>query len=326
MYQINYQDSEVSHQADPEDTLLSAALRSKISFPYECNSGGCGACKFELIEGEIDEIWSNAPGLSARDRRKGKHLACQCKAKSDLNVKVVNSTDKKATYQPRRFFARVVEKHFLSEEMIMLKMEANQAVNFIPGQYFMLNIPGLGVRAYSASNTVNDNQLSFIIKVVPDGSVSNHLATTKLTELQIDGPYGTSLLQQGEESASVFVSGGSGIAPMLSMVNTLVASNYNKPIMIFYGSRLESELIIATELFASSPKLQLVNVLSNPAQNSCWGGEKGFVHEVLQKYIQDYSTSEFYLCGPPPMITATQKLLMIRNGVKFDNIHFDRFF
>ena len=50
---------------DADDTLLRAAQRAGIGFPYECNVGSCGNCKFELIEGEVQTAWSEAPGLSA---------------------------------------------------------------------------------------------------------------------------------------------------------------------------------------------------------------------------------------------------------------------
>lgn len=326
MYRISYQGLPIDHNADPQDTLLSAALRSEIGFPYECNSGGCGACKFELLEGEVEEVWNKAPGLTSRDRRKGKRLACQCRPKSDLKINIGKRINTLSKYTPQLFQTQVVEKRFVSEEMFLLRLEAEQSIDFIPGQYFMFKIPGVGVRAYSASNRVEGKQVSFLIKMVPGGRVSTYLAEASPDQIQIDGPYGMAVLREGDEEASIFVAGGSGIAPMVSMVNTLIASDYQKPIMIFYGSRLESELIVATDLFPTAPNLQLVNVLSNASPESCWGGEKGFIHEVIPKYITDYSSKEFYLCGPAPMIMATQKLLMIRNGVKFERIHFDRFF
>ena len=56
----------------PPDTVLRAALRAGMGFPYECNSGGCGSCVFELREGEVENLWEAAPGWSARDRKKGR--------------------------------------------------------------------------------------------------------------------------------------------------------------------------------------------------------------------------------------------------------------
>lgn len=326
MYKINYNNIGYSYNNDSKDTLLSAALRSEIGFPYECNSGGCGACKFELIEGEVEELWPKAPGLSIRDRRKGKLLACQCKPTSDLEISISNLMIKQPPHKPTNFSAKVIERQFLSEEMFALHLRTDSKASFIPGQFFMVKLAGIGTRAYSAANPVDGNKLTFIIKIVPDGKVSQQLAYSDVVDLNIDGPYGTSGLTLADEEKSVFIAGGSGIAPMLSMVQTLIRQQYEKPIFVFYGSRIEDELIIAKELFGEATNLTLINVLSDSLPGSDWQGETGYIHDVLPKYLDDLTSTEFYLCGPPVMINAMQKLLMVENGVSFSKIHFDRFF
>lgn len=326
MFQIRSQNSDIAYDSDTQDTLLSAALRAETAFPYECNSGGCGACKFELLAGNVEELWPDAPGLSARDRRKGKRLACQCVAKTDLEIRITNTSSIRAIYPPRRLKAQVMHNLRLSDEMFMLHLKADQDVLFTPGQYFMVQIPELGVRAYSAANQLEDNTLTFIIKAVPSGKVSNALANSAHSILNIDGPYGVSVLQQGDERGSVFIAGGSGIAPMVSMVNTLIADGYDKPITVFYGSRLEEELLAAETLFTNAANLKLINILSDRGSDSDWDGEEGYIHNVIPNHLDDFSSTEYYLCGPPPMINAVQKLLMQENNVPFQHIHFDRFF
>ena len=73
---LNEKDGSTFEQQEG-DTLLRAALRAGVGLSYECNSGGCGGCKFELLEGEVETLWADAPGLNERDRRRGRHLACQ---------------------------------------------------------------------------------------------------------------------------------------------------------------------------------------------------------------------------------------------------------
>lgn len=326
MFTIKISGSDVSFAAAADDSLLSAALRAERSIPYECNSGGCGACKFELLSGEIEELWPDAPGLSARDKRKGKQLACQCRAVSNLEIKLSNSGNFKSLHPPQRFVAEIVAREQLSAEMFRLTLAATAPIAFTPGQYFMLKLPGLGSRAYSAANPVSEKLLSFIIKAVPGGRVSNALANAPLGPVELDGPYGVSGLQTGDEQQSVFVAGGSGIAPMVSMVNTLIEQNYPKSITVFYGSRLEAELDACNTLFKAAPNLELIKVLSDIPEHSNWQGESGYIHEVIPNLLSRFDQSEFYLCGPPPMITAVQKLLMLEKAVPFERIHFDRFF
>lgn len=313
-------------QADMDDSLLSAALRSEHSIPYECNSGGCGVCKFELISGEIEELWPSAPGLNVRDKRKGKHLACQCRAKTDLEIKLSNRGDFRSLHPPQKFSAKLISREKISAEMFRLRLTTNQPISFIPGQYYMVGQQEIGSRAYSVANSASNQYLSFIIKAIPGGKVSNTLATCPLGPLVLDGPYGLSGLQTKDEQQSIFIAGGSGIAPMVSMVNTLIEQNYTKPITVIYGSRLEAELNACNHLFISAPNLELITVLSEGGDNNNWQGENGYIHEVIPKVISCFEQSEFYLCGPPPMITAVQKLLMLEKGVPFECIHFDRFF
>ncbi|MBT00446.1 MAG: oxidoreductase [Oceanospirillaceae bacterium] len=326
MFEIQSDDQLFKFQSASDDTILSAALRAELAFPYECNSGGCGACKIELLEGEVNNLWPEAPGLSDRERRKGRLLACQCRAQSDLKIKVVNRAEGRALYPPSRFLAHVVSKRFLSEEMFELQLEAEREVIFSPGQYFMVELPELGARAYSAANPVDGNKLTLVIKAVPGGKVSCALAHDRVETLQLDGPYGLSVLTTADEQQSVFIAGGSGIAPMLSMANTLISEGYEHPIKVFYGSRLKAELEMAESLFLSADNLKLINVLSNLDHNTRWQGKTGYLHDVIPIYLECFQNTEFYLCGPPPMISAVQKLLMIENGVPFESIHFDRFF
>ncbi|HBO0353824.1 TPA: 2Fe-2S iron-sulfur cluster binding domain-containing protein [Pseudomonas aeruginosa] len=325
---FNIQSDDLLHhfEADSNDTLLSAALRAELVFPYECNSGGCGACKIELLEGEVSNLWPDAPGLAARELRKNRFLACQCKPLSDLKIKVINRAEGRASHPPKRFSTRVVSKRFLSDEMFELRLEAEQKVVFSPGQYFMVDVPELGTRAYSAANPVDGNTLTLIVKAVPNGKVSCALANETIETLQLDGPYGLSVLKTADETQSVFIAGGSGIAPMVSMVNTLIAQGYEKPITVFYGSRLEAELEAAETLFGWKENLKLINVSSSVVGNSEKKYPTGYVHEIIPEYMEGLLGAEFYLCGPPQMINSVQKLLMIENKVPFEAIHFDRFF
>nr|AJO68020.1 reductase [Pseudomonas sp. M4(2015)] len=326
MFKIQSDDLQHHFESDGNDTLLSAALRAELAFPYECNSGGCGACKIELLEGEVANLWPEASGLSARELRKNRFLACQCKALSDLKIRVINRAEGRASHPPKRISTRVIGKRFLSDEMFELRLVAEQDVMFSPGQYFMVELPELGTRAYSAASPVDGNTLTLIIKAVPNGKVSRALAHDAIETLQIDGPYGLSVLSASTETQSVFIAGGSGIAPMVSMVKALIAQEYEKPITVFYGSRLETELEAAETLFGHGANIRLINVLSSVTDGLEKKYPTGYVHEVIPAYMESLQGAEFYLCGPPQMINSVQKLLMIENKVPFESIHFDRFF
>ena len=83
--------SDQSFPCAENDTLLRAALRSGIAFPYECNVGSCGNCKFELLDGVMSSCWPEAPGLSDKDRARNRGLGCQSKPTGPLQIKLRTS-------------------------------------------------------------------------------------------------------------------------------------------------------------------------------------------------------------------------------------------
>ena len=83
MYSIVIEGKDKSFTCEAGDSMLRAGLRAGLGMPYECNTGGCGTCKFQLLEGETEDLWPDAPGVTARDREKGRKLACQNRPRGD---------------------------------------------------------------------------------------------------------------------------------------------------------------------------------------------------------------------------------------------------
>ena len=141
------------------DTVLRAALRAGVGLAHECNSGGCGACKFELVEGELDTLWPDAPGLSERDRRRGRHLACQCRALGPVRIKAQGGPEYVPRIRPARQTARLAGITDLTHDIREFRFVTDGPAAFLPGQYAMLDLPGVGTsRAYSLSNTAGDGR------------------------------------------------------------------------------------------------------------------------------------------------------------------------
>jgi toluene monooxygenase electron transfer component len=338
-YKIKVSTSDVVFDSDSEDTLLRGALRAGIEFPYECNSGGCGSCKFELISGEIDELWPEAHGLSARDIRKGKKLACQCKPRSDCEIKThITHQCSDVIPQPKRTKLNFVGKSMLTSDMAEFAFHANEPAEFLAGQFALFTLPGVeGDRAYSMSNVANEQgEWRFIIKNMPEGKGSafmfNRLAVGD--RLDVDGPYGLAYLRNEPKRDIICIGGGSGLSPIVSIVNGIDAdSNYNNTqVHMFYGGRSPSD-ICTPEVFKNlkniGDNLTLYSATSDPklSAEQGWEGEVCFIHELVeQKFGADMPNYEFYFCGPPPMTQAIQRMLMLDHQVPFEQLHFDRFF
>lgn len=317
--------------ADPaEDSLLRAAMRAGTGFPYECSVGGCGACRFELLEGEIDDLWPEAPGLSERDRRRGKRLACQTRLRGDCKVRVRCDAAYLPPVRPERIECVLTGRRMLTADMAELSFVAMQPVNFLPGQYALLRLPGVpGLRAYSMSNVADGSgKLQFIVRRTPGGVGSSLLVDSMDvgSAVMIDGPNGHAYLREQQARPLVCIAGGSGLAPMLSVATR--AAVLGMPVDFFFGGRSVDDLC-AQPLLASLPgfgtRMRLHEVVSGP-DTAGWTGATGWVHDAVERFVSDDAHErDYYFAGPPAMIEALQELLMVRLQVPFQQIHFDRF-
>lgn len=327
----------VEWPADARDTILRAALRTGVPFPYECNSGGCGSCKFELIEGEVEELWPDAPGLSPRDKRKGRKLACQCRPRGDVTIRARLEEGREQTPAPRRFSATFRERRDLTPDMAEFVFEPEAPLAYLPGQFAMFTIPGIaGDRAYSFSSAPQEEEevLKFVIKRMPEGRASNWLFDDLRPgdALEMDAPYGLAYLRDTGRDM-VLIGGGSGLSPMLSIARAAVLDERfaGRTVHMFYGGRGPRDICtpaLIAGLKGQGAQLACYNACSDPelAAADGWDGPVCNVHELVAQTLSDLPQYDFYFCGPPPMTEAVQRMLMIEHKVPFEQLHFDRFF
>ena len=320
------------------DTVLRAALRAGLGFPYECNSGGCGSCKFELLDGEVENLWPQAPGLTERDLRKGKLLACQCVAMTDLRIKVRTAPECLPVVAPKRLRATFSGLQAITHDISEFRFVSDGAANFLPGQYAMLAIPGVGTpRAYSMSNLANAQgewhfQIRRVAKGVATEQMFDHLQVGDCVE--IDGPYGLAYLRPEVPRDIVCVAGGSGLAPMISIARGAAQAGLldTRQLHFFYGGRTPQDICgesFLRELTDFGERIHFHPVVSLPDDDAgaAWSGETGYVHELVRRTFGDAMAGhEFYFAGPPPMTQGLQEMLMVEFRVPFGQVHFDRFF
>ena len=183
----------LSFDCPDDDTIMRAAVRNGLGFPYECNVGSCGNCKFELLEGEIEHLRQNPPGWSERDLQRKRYLGCQAKPLSDCKIKLNLRDHYKSHILPRKVSGKLMAVHDLTHDIREFQFALDVPVAFLPGQYALLSVPGIeGARAYSMGNITDDGkQWHFQIKRVPNGLATSALFDRlKLgDEIGLDGPY-----------------------------------------------------------------------------------------------------------------------------------------
>ncbi len=337
-YKIQIQQTGDEFQCAEDDAILRGGQRAGLGLSYDCNVGGCGSCKFELIEGEIENMWEEAPGLNPRDVKRGKMLACQCRPRADSVIKMITMDEFVPQTNPQRFTGKLEMIRDLTADIREFRFQAANGISsFQAGQYALLNLPGVaGGRAYSMSNIGNDDGTwDFIIRLVPNGKGTNALfKLAEGDEIEIDGPYGMAYLRTEVPRNIVCIGGGSGLAPMLSIARGVAAQPgmADVNVHLFYGARGPADLCGEEELKALGQfgeRFNFYPAVSIPemAEESGWAGFVGFVHEFVretmgQENLPDY---ELYTCGPPPMINAVMQMAAVDSKVPPLQIHYDSF-
>jgi toluene monooxygenase electron transfer component len=329
--------TEVSfEQSDSHRCILSAGLQGGVGLPHECHSGGCGSCKFELLEGKVEELWPEAPGLSARDIQKGRKLACQCRATTDLVIKVRIEDRFRPLIPTRHVRARLESRRRITGDITEFRFTAPGAANFLAGQFAMLRVPGFTQwRAYSMSNLANTaGSWHFWIRRKSGGKITEHLfaALGEGEEIELEGPFGLSYLRTSENRDVLCIAGGSGLSPMLSIARAVLGepAMADRKLEFFFGGRTPADICGLEELaqlpgFAERARFHAA--ISEPKPGDGWLGEIGFIHEtVRRKLAGSLARYQCYLAGPPPMIHATAQMLMLDQGVPPEQILFDRFY
>jgi toluene monooxygenase electron transfer component len=331
--------------ASGEDSLLRGVLRAGFDFPYECSVGGCGSCRFDLLDGPMATLWEQAPGLSERDRRRGKRLACQSQPLGDCTIRVRPAgSEPSGLPAAQRLRATLLSRRAVTPDLSEFTFRLPVGVAFRAGQYALLYPPGVeGARAYSFSDAPGEPADAgiwrFMIRRVPGGRGSNALfdRVAPGDAIDIDGPYGHAWLRPGAADAPrdvVCIAGGSGLGPMLSVARGVLAeaaTGSARRVHFFLGLRTQAELGATAEVEAlrGGDRVQLTTVLSSPTESPAWDGATGFVHTQVEAALtalgRPFDAYDHYFAGPPPMVEAVQDLLMLRQRVPFGQIHFDRF-
>jgi propane monooxygenase reductase component len=310
-------------EADEAETVLNAAFRQGLMLMHGCKEGQCSACKSFLLDGEVDLDRYSTFALPDFEEAEGWILLCRAHPYSDLEIELINYDEEiiHGGVPPRTVSTRVEAVEELTHDIRALRLSVEPEFEFKPGQYVDIDIPGgEGHRSFSMANTA-PGELEFMIKLYPGGRFSGLLADGSIKpgdELSVTGPYGVFTLRPSSPRRLLFIGGGAGMAPIVSLLRSLDENGSDREATYYYGARTESDLFHLDEL-ASLP-CQFVPALSEDG----WSGETGLITDVVDRLEGDITEVDAYVCGPPPMVEAAIALLE-RRGVPEAHIYFDKF-
>ncbi len=338
MARIKLAQSETAFECAAGDPIMRAALRAGIAFPYECNVGKCGSCRFELIEGSMDNLWEQAPALTDRDRQLHRRLGCQSVAVTDCTIKVRLDRNCMPLVRPALRTATLAAVRNVTHDIREFSFRTAEPAEFAAGQYALLHLPGVaGPRAYSMCNISNSEGIwTFLIKYVRGGKGTQVLFENLSVGdgIQMDAPYGLAYFREQFDRDIVCIAGGSGLSPVISIARQAARHpNFaQRRVHVFYGGRGPSD-ICGDEFLRLLPGFG-ANITFNASisvadldLNKMWIGPVGFVHELVERVMSErMADCEYYLAGPPPMLQAAVQMLVLRHKITLERVHFDRFF
>lgn len=315
------------------DTLLGSLNSAGVFIPSACGGqGSCGLCKLKVTDGGPPLLPTEEPHLSKEEVADNVRLCCQLKVHNDMDLEIPEEL-----FNIREFEGTVESLTDLNHDIKLLRiaLPEGEELAIVPGQYMQIETPKYKktpepvYRAYSiASDPRDKTHIDLVIRLVPNG-----ICTTYVFEhmepgqpIKVNGPYGDFRLTDTDKEM-VFIAGGSGMAPFLSMLAHMRNEKIERKVTYFFGARAVRDLICLDEMKAfeeSVPNFKFVPCLSEPMPDDDWDGEVGLVTDIAKKYCPDMTNMEGYLCGSPGMCDASVAALT-GNGMPEENIFFDKF-
>jgi propane monooxygenase reductase subunit len=317
-----------------DQTILRAAAEQGVMLMHGCKEGQCASCKSFVLDGDdIEHDRYSTFALPDYELDEGYTLLCRAHAYEDLTIELLNYDEDmiRSGLPIQERVAEVVSITPVTHDLrhLVLRLTGDEGeLKFFPGQYVDIHVPGTNAsRSFSMANTSSreSGQLEFVIRVYPGGMFSEFLdQRLKVGDrLDISGPFGVFTLRDNPGARIVFVGGGAGMAPILSLLRTMSERGIERQATYYYGARTQRDLCFHDELRAleqTLPGFKYVPALSEDE----WDGENGLITDVVSRLEPDLKGADAYVCGPPPMVEAAIVLLERLNVVP-KHIYYDKF-
>lgn len=322
---VRFEPVGIEIEVNEDETILNAAFKQGIMLMHGCKEGQCSACKSFILDGEVDLDRYSTFALPDFEEAEGWTLLCRAHPYSDLEIELINYDEEiiHGGVPPRTISTSVVSVQALTSDIHSLKLKPSEPFEFKAGQYVDIQIPGTELhRSFSMANTDSDS-LEFMIKHYEGGKFSGLLKDGSIKpgdELSVTGPYGVFTLRPSSPRRLLFIGGGAGMAPILSLLRSLKGSASERDRSYYYGARTEADLFQLEEL----GELECGFVPALSENSNGWKGECGLITDVVSRLEDDIAEVDAYVCGPPPMVEATIALLEAK-GVPEAHIYYDKF-
>lgn len=318
-YYLHIVGTDVRFPCEPGQNILDAGLKAGVEMPYSCRKGVCGNCAGKVEAGEVASPPSEA-------RPPGEHLYCQCVPLGDLEI-APHSWHRIDPAARKTFTAKVFRNTLAADDVsvLQLRLPAGQRARFRAGQYLQVALPDGSRRSYSMANPPHESDtLQLHVRHVPGGQFTQVVPTLQPGDtLSLELPFGNFELREESAAPMLCVVGGTGFAPVKSLLDDLVKRKIQRQVTLVWGGRNRGGLYLmpAVERWQKlMPGFTFVAALEDADDARALGGFHGRVDEAVRAHCGSLAGHEVYCCGSPPMVAAVRKACV--DGQGLDPRHF----
>jgi benzoate/toluate 1,2-dioxygenase reductase subunit len=309
-----------------DETLLAAARRNGVSLASDCEVGDCQTCHARIVAGDVEYDEYATISLSTDEVAAGEVLTCVATATSDVTVQLPYQRGHLLPARPFTMKVQSVARVCESVVRLSARVTARTPLGFLPGQYVNLKIPGTDQwRSYSMANAASADgfEFEFLMRLLDAGVMSCYLSdrATAGDVIEAKGPFGTFYLRDNDKPV-LMVAGGTGLAPMVSMLRAMIAKNSSRSIILCFGVTRPADLFYLEELNALRVSLPLLDLRIAIMQGDALPHVSGVATDLIRP--QDVAGRDIYLCGPPAM-TDRARTVLAEQGADPSSVFVERF-
>ncbi|AFM15118.1 dehydrogenase of unknown specificity, short-chain alcohol dehydrogenase like protein [Mycolicibacterium chubuense NBB4] len=296
-----------------DQTVADASYRQRINIPLDCRDGACGTCKALCESARYDGGTYIDDALSGDEAAAGYVLPCSMRPRSDLVLQIAGTSDLAKT-QAATYTGTLAQLDRLSATTVKIGIDIPNRgeLAFLPGQYVNIAVPGTDqTRSYSFSNAPHEDRLTFLIKLSPGGAMSDYLTDRARVgdQLTFTGPNGSFFLREADRPV-LLLAGGTGLAPVLSMLRAMRDSGSTRSTHLIYGVSTDEDLAAVDEIDELDRAMAHFTwdyCVSDPASSAPnRGPDRAYVTSLIEAEHLNDGDVAIYLCGPPPMVEAVR--------------------
>lgn len=307
------------------DNLLEALRNHQIPVSYSCMAGRCGTCRCRIVSGNVLVTGSADTNRPATDGQTV--LACQATVVEDCVIEIPE-VDEIVIHPSKIVKTTVVGIDDLTHDIKRVRLALSKPFAFSPGQYASLQFAPQHVRPYSMAVAAGGDEVEFHIRIVPGGRVTSYVATQLKVgdSVRLSGPLGTAYLRQKASDPIVCIAGGTGLAPILSILRGMADRGATPPVHVYFGARSPRDVYGVAwldELKARLPNLTVHVVVTSSGEPGSY--RMGVVTEAVKHDWDNLKGWRAYVAGAPAMVDAST-ILLRQKGIAAEHVYADAFY